>query len=120
MSYLHDHTQANSFILELSHQKNGVLMPKFYWGKWNDHVVVTEGESATKVIDTLKANGQVLPDYVIFGENVNLENRINTFKNSVKSINYETTIEPSILDQVMHWLNPVNVNQTYYIYRVQY
>jgi fermentation-respiration switch protein FrsA (DUF1100 family) len=120
MSYLHDYTQANSFMLELSHLKNGVLMPKFYWGKWNDHVVVTVGESAKQIIHTLKASGQAMPEYVIFGENVNLENRINAFKSSVKAITYETTIEPSKLDQVMHWLNPVNVNQTYYIYRIEY
>lgn len=120
MTYLHEHTQANTFMLELSHLKDGVLMPKFYWGKWNDHYVVKEGASAAMVIDTLKAGHYPLPEYVIFGENVNLENRLTNFKSAVKNITYQTTIEPSVLDKVMHWLNPVNVNQTYYIYKVEY
>lgn len=120
MSYLHDHTNANTFMLELSHLKSGVLMPKFYWGKWNDHYVVKEGASAAMVIDTLKAGHYPMPEYVIFGENVNLEARVAEFKKAVKSLHYEKTIEPSLLDKTMHWLNPVNVNQTYYIYRVEY
>ena len=30
---------------------------------------------------------------------------------------FETSIEPGMMDKLLHWLNPINANQNIYIYR---
>jgi hypothetical protein len=58
-----------------------------------------------------------LPQYVIFVEDLDLENRVTHMKNYFPDLQYVYEIPPSILDKVMKKLNPANKNETFYIYK---
>jgi hypothetical protein len=50
-------------------------------------------------------------------ENINA--RVDTLRKRFPTLTYEATVEASLLDKALHWLNPLNDNQTAYIYRIK-
>ncbi|MDQ3048954.1 MAG: mannosyltransferase, partial [Bacteroidota bacterium] len=58
------------------------------------------------------------PNYVVFMQHENIEARVADLKKYFPRLTYEATIEPSYIDKLMHFLNPVNKNQTTYIYKI--
>jgi len=67
-------------------------------------------------INSLKKEDQ--PNYVIFLEEKDLDVRVKKFKETFPSIEFEATIEPSLMDKVFHYLNPVNRKELCYIYKI--
>ncbi len=65
-----------------------------------------------------KNSDKGLPRFVLFFEDNNLNNRIVAFRKIFPNIKEETVIEPGFIDKLVHWLNPVNANQTIYIYKI--
>lgn len=55
--------------------------------------------------------------FVLFYSDENLEVRVDSMKKEIPSLVYETTFEPGLIDDIMHKLNPVNRNETIYLYR---
>ena len=62
-------------------------------------------------------NDSHYPRFVIFYGPEHLEQRIENLKKLLPDIVYETTIEPGFIDELLYRANPVNANQTIYIYR---
>ncbi len=58
------------------------------------------------------------PDYVLFFEDKNLVRRIADVKTLFPKMEYETTITPGFIDDILFRLNPKNANQTIYIFKV--
>lgn len=118
MSYLYHKKDMNYYMVESSNTWNAVMMPLFYVGKWAKPYEVAGEFPAQVVFDSITKYHLPLPDYIIFSEADNIDQRVETIKQYVHGLKYEATIESSLLDKTMHVLNPVNVNQTYYIYKV--
>jgi hypothetical protein len=55
--------------------------------------------------------------FVLFYSDENLQARVDSMKKEIPSLVYETTFKPGMIDDVMHRLNPVNRNETIYMYR---
>lgn len=62
-------------------------------------------------------NPDWVPRFILFEENKNLDARIANMKKYFPNIEYETTIEPGFIDNLLYKLNPINANQTITIYR---
>ena len=120
MNYFRERGGVEYFVLETTHMWGSVLMPRFYHGVWNNYYTITQENSAKQLFDTLRAQHKPLPTHIIFAEPKELPIRMKRVKAQVKGLVYEKTVESSYLDRLMVWLNPVNVNQTYYIYRIEY
>ncbi|MES2559756.1 MAG: glycosyltransferase family 39 protein [Bacteroidota bacterium] len=118
MSYLYHKNDMKTYMVESSNTWNAVMMPLFYVGKWDKPYEIAGEFPAQMVFDSISRNHLPMPDYIIFSEAENIEQRVETIKKYVHGLTYEATIESSLLDKTMHVLNPVNVNQTYFIYKV--
>ena len=59
------------------------------------------------------------PSYVLFWQAENIKARVDTVKKRFPNLKYETTIDPSLIDKTLYWLNPFNDNHTAYIYRIE-
>ena len=118
MTWLSKKTDMKHFMVESSNSWSGVMMPLFYVGSWKQPYEVTGEHGSKEVFENIRAKNHPMPDYIVFSEAKNIAARVANIKTFVKGLKYEATIESSFLDKTMHFLNPVNVNQTYYIYKV--
>ena len=97
-----------------------LLPPLFYLGKWGSTIGVTKiapPDTALKIFNRMQPNER--PNYVIFMQAENINARVDSLRKRFPTLHYEATIEPSFIDKTMHFLNPVNDNQTTYIYKIR-
>jgi hypothetical protein len=59
------------------------------------------------------------PNYVVFMQAEHINERVDSLRKRFPTLHYEATIEPSFIDKTMHFLNPLNDNQTTYIYKIR-
>jgi len=123
----------SSLLIEDSNRNSPSFSPLYYLGQWvpvyllGKEVVIEDpcegvGDSRYfkgiesiqyfKCLDSLK-----LPDFVLFCGNKNLEERVSYVKQMFPRLQPETEVEPGFIDQVMFKLNPINNNQSIYIYK---
>lgn len=122
MLYLYGKNDTKTICVEESIHDCVTLPPLFYLGKWG-HVFDVSG---SRTIDTLlcdmqkTANKEDLPQYVLFNQDDDLQNRIAAFKKYFPNITFEAEIKPGFIDALLHRLNPHNANFTTYIFRIHY
>jgi len=121
MSYLYGKGDSNNFLIEDGTKESDFLIPPlYYYGKWPSVYGITKlntADSALKYYNSLSENDK--PTYVVFWKAENIENRVTALKKCFPHLNYEATIEPSLIDKTLFWLNPKgNDNQTAFIYRL--
>ncbi len=58
-----------------------------------------------------------MAEYVVFVENINLEERVNRVKEIFPNLEFETYIEPSLADKLLKKMNPENKNEDFYVYK---
>lgn len=119
MSYLRERGDVHAYIVETGNSWGSIPMPRFYLGKWCDRYMITKAEPA----DVLKTEFSKHPDwtkpnYVLFLDEVEMSQRIQAFTKHFGPITLVKQVEPSLLDQIMTWLNPVNENQRTFIYAI--
>ncbi len=120
MNYLSAKVDLKNFILETSNSDETILMPRFYLKKWINFYSLKKSDSLdTFARNLITKSISEHPNYIVFGESENLENRLAKIQKHFNDVTFETTIQPSYLDKIMHWLNPYgNENQTYFIYKL--
>jgi hypothetical protein len=119
MYYLYHQKNAGAFVLEQSTKESNLFMPVYYAGKWNKQYNMNTTTPAESVYFIAK-NTNEWPTHVLFFEDDHLPTRIANFKKYFPHIKYETTIEPSFTDKLMHTLNPINANYKATIYSIDY
>ena len=119
MSYLSTLPDYNNMIIESSHKWDYLMPPKYYLGSWKDYWYTHKKMKAEKVAELVKtAPDSLQPNYIVFMEEVHLEERLETFQTGYgKEIELVKIIEPSNIDKLLHWLNPNNDNQTARVYK---
>lgn len=118
MTYLSKYNALNHFLIEDS-QKNVLRFPpQFYLKKWIHYDVLMSDDNFEDFVSTKNwtANNNE-PGFVLFFQPDNLESRVDRMKTVFPQLVLETTIEPGMIDKLIHWLNPINDNQKIYIYR---
>lgn len=120
MSYLCKKGDSSSFMIEDGTKEDSFLIPPlFYYGKWPSVVGINKtftADSALKYYNQLPDSEK--PTYVIFWKAQDIEARVDTLKKRFPNLVYDATIEPSFIDKTLYWLNPMNDNQTAFIYKL--
>ena len=108
------------YILIADEASNPELFPRFYLGQWPGiYDTFIGNENTVTMIERIaaKKTAQQYPRFILFtGSKMNSQSVIRARK-SFPFLVYETTIEPGLVDKLMHWLNPINVSRNVYIYR---
>lgn len=96
-------------------------MPQFYAGQYTKCIYeIHRDDEIGSVAERVRAEGKC-PNYGIFFGPKALERKEKLEQALQQPLRYETTIEPSFLDDVFYKLNPrYNKNQTIYIYSIEW
>ena len=118
MTYLSRYKDIHVILLEDSNHSSAKMMPQFYLGQWVEVISKTDkGFSWYSPLPVIDSSNMIQSRFVLFFEDTNLENRVKDIKKELPSLEYETTVKPGFIDDVMYRLNPVNLNQTIFVYR---
>ncbi|MFM2047620.1 MAG: hypothetical protein RI955_166, partial [Bacteroidota bacterium] len=119
MLYLRSKGDVKNLIIENSNRDESMMSPMFYLAKWVKDYPITNAEpldSSYKKI--LQMPDSILPNYIVFYQAENLEQRLEATKRNFK-VQFETKVEPSFIDDFMHRINPSNKNAQTFIYKIQ-
>ena len=95
------------------------MPPLFYYGKWFSVCGITKNFNADSALYYYNYKASQKPNYVLFVQTENINARVDTLRKRFPTLTYEATIDASLLDKTLHWLNPLNDNQTAYIYKIK-
>lgn len=120
MTYLYHQNDTTGFIIEDSNKENDILLPPlYYYGTWFHTIGINKtynADSALVSYNQLPENEK--PKYMVFWQAEHIESRVDSTRKRFPKLRYEATIEPSLIDKTLFWLNPLNDNQTAFIYRI--
>ncbi len=120
MYYLYQHNVQHDFWIEDSNKENNWQQPpRFYYGKWYSDFGITKtwtADSALTLYNQLPLKFR--PNYLIFFQAENIQAREDSTRKRFPRLKLETIIQPSFIDKTLHFLNPLNDNQTSYIYQI--
>jgi hypothetical protein len=119
MSYLKNKSNTTLVVDDMNHE-TATLMPMFYLNHWHSVLYASLKHPYTHV-DSMKniyiKNGNPLPEYVVFLENENLQQRVDSMNKFFPVLKLDSIVEPGFIDKVMHYLNKHNKNQVVIIYK---
>lgn len=121
MCYIAKQKDCTCLIIEDSNREDDFVMPPLYYlGKWE----TTFGISRVFTPDSVlfyynKTLPHKRPNYVVFMQAENISARVDSLRKRFPTLKYKATIQPSFIDKTMYFLNPVNDNQTTYIYKIE-
>ena len=120
MTYLAAQGDVNSVAIEDTNRDDFTMPPLFYLQKWGHVFGITNIYPPAQFSkEYYERSPKDRPNYVVFMENDNIEKRVADLKSFIPTLTYQATIEPSSIDKLMFWLNPMNNNQTSYIYKIK-
>lgn len=94
------------------------MCPLFYLGQWpHCWQELTNGNTAALIRSLGQSPKDLQPRFILFTGKKDLQNRVVDARKSFPFLVYETSIEPGMIDNLLHWLNPHNKNKTVYIYK---
>lgn len=123
--------EVTSIIIDDTGRRETMMMPVFYAGKAINTLTISNWDSTDVELqkpysyiqvchsrDILADSSKVsTPQYVVFVEPINLEQRIELMKAYYPNLSKEGEVKPSVVDKVMKTLNPNNKNEDFYIYK---
>jgi hypothetical protein len=121
MCYIAKKKDCVRLIIEDSNRWDDFTMPpQYYLGNWSSTIGVTGIYTPDSVLAFYnKTPLAERPNYVVFMQAEHITARVDSMRKRFPTLHYEATIEPSFIDKTMFFLNPVNDNQTTYIYKIR-
>lgn len=116
MQYLQHYPNLDVILAEDLNRNSANMLPRYYSKQWMQLLYKSKSGVRSYMADSLPCKPSDA-SFVLFYSNENLDNRVDSMKIEIPSLQYETTIKPGFVDVVMHKLNPMNRNETIYIYR---
>jgi hypothetical protein len=122
MTYL-SHKKVQTIIVDDSNNSGVIMPPLFYMRKFQSNdwgvIPITKSHPLNEALIEVNAlDKKNYPNYAIFWGPDNLQTRVDSLKKYFPTLHYEATIEPGLIDIIVHYMNPVNDNQTTYIYKI--
>jgi hypothetical protein len=117
MEYLARYQPLKCVLLEGTATNAPKQMPMFYSRQWFYQLEMNNHDNADTLSFFLARVPHVEPRFVLFFANEQMPQRIRQAKEQMPGLVYETTIEPSFIDKVLHWMNPYNANETIVVFR---
>ncbi len=118
MTYLSRYPGIDFVLFDDTFRHEVLIPPSYYYGeKLNVYSI-----SSTHPVDSLKAQLEVYgkakyPRFVLLFQDKEITQRLDRIREILPNLEYETRIEPGLVDRILYRLNPVNANQTVFIYR---
>jgi hypothetical protein len=120
MCYIASKKDCVRIIVEDSNLDDFTMPPQYYLQNWTSVYGITKKFTPdSMLIHYSKLSLKERPNYVVFMQAEHINERVDSLRKRFPSLKYVTTIEPSFIDKTMHYLNPVNDNQTTYIYSIE-
>ncbi len=118
MYYLSRYPDLKCILLEDIYKREPDMPPLFYLGQW----IVVLNVCEKYPIDSLqtklhKWGAEWNPRFALFFDDKDINRRVASVKTVLPDLEYETTIKPSFIDDLLYRMNPNNTNQTVVIYR---
>ncbi len=120
MYYLYGKKDLQNFMVEESYRDNVTQTPYFYTGRWNfSPKEISKSHTLYQSYLEIKTDPKIMdhPNYVFFFGTDHFNERLAAFTKMYPLTTYQATIEPSWLDKLICKLNPVNRNETVYVYK---
>lgn len=118
MSYLKQYEGIKNIMIEDVNQRVIRFPPLFYMKQWPHTYFFMKGNNYEELNRWLDwENPDRVPAFVLFYQPDDLEARVDSLKQFMPGLVFETYVKPSIMDRFIHWLNPVNANESIFIYR---
>lgn len=117
MNFLHSRQDVNAILVETS-DADAQLLPLFYLGKKVPIYNMTRYMPVDSVRSELMSKTR--PNYLVMMNIKRMEERQKRLRALFPKLEKITEIQPGLMDQVLHFLNPRhNVNQRCVIYRIE-
>jgi hypothetical protein len=119
MYYLYHQKDLQNYMVEESFRDNVPQLPYFYANRWNFHPMEIDDKMSLyqAYLGHIHDSLVYQPNYVLFFGSDKIDQRVAAFKKAFPTTTYKTTIEPSYIDLLVCKMNPVNRNETVYIYK---
>lgn len=118
MIYLQNYPETTYFLTEDINSNVLRFPPLFYAGNWPEYDYLLESDSPQNLAKTKSWNQtENQPQFVFFFQDKDLQKRVDSMKEILPTLEFETTIYPGNMDRFIHWLNPINANEKIHIYR---
>ncbi|MCB0793148.1 MAG: glycosyltransferase family 39 protein [Flavobacteriales bacterium] len=109
---------VSGMIVEDSVEGDPPMMPLYYLGQWHLANIPYDGRRPTDLESLVRGlPDRHFPNTVVFIGPENMDQRIQAMERLVGPLQLVTKAEPGFVDRVVHWLNPVNRNETIGLYR---
>jgi len=120
--YYLSHKQDISGIFLAGGKLGTIQPPLFYLNKYGTPVYpIKSTDTLSKFAEPFMIGKLTIPDFIIFFGNEDLGRRVMDFQKVFdKKLLLEKEIEPSIVDNLLYYLNPkFNVNQAAFIFKIE-
>lgn len=118
MRYLASREDLTYYIIEDSNTDKITMLPQFYLDKWTAVMRIRADQSPEWVYKQMEGwSPGAKPNYILFLGAQDLEKRVKASEEYF-DLTFETTIEPSAMDKLLHKLNPNNKNEAIAVYRI--
>ncbi|MCC7302001.1 MAG: glycosyltransferase family 39 protein [Bacteroidia bacterium] len=120
MSWLGKQEDFVSYVIEDSNHSKITMLPDFYSGKGYSSWRIMSDIPATWVHEQLMfLPRQERPNYMLFMFEERVQERMDSVQNYFK-LEPVTAIEPSLMDHILHRLNPYNKNEKIVICKIKW
>ncbi len=115
MAYLAKYKLIRVIVAEDSNRSSAQMLPRYYSGQWMQALYKSNEGVRSYMADSIPCR---IADasFVLFYSDENLQSRVDSMKKEIPMLEYEMTFYPGFIDNIMHRLNPVNRNETIYMY----
>ncbi len=109
-------TDVRGIIVEDTAEQDPPMLPQFYLGRWEvAQQVLTDPQADIRAMATAPGP-EHRPNVVLFIGTEDLDARLARMQAALGPMHPIGRAEPGLLDRVVHWLNPVNRNETISLY----
>lgn len=109
---------VKGIVVEDTAEGEAPMPPLYYWGKWDATVVPWTDPAQDLATELDRYTDEYRPDVVLFFGLEDLDRRVAKATLAMGPLREVARAEPGLVDKVVHWLNPVNRNETIVIARV--
>lgn len=118
MYLLRDAGDVRGLVIEDTHEQDPPMPPLFYLGKW-DVLQIPYTDTIVALGPLVESAGARKPDIVLFFGVEDLDRRMAHVAEQVGPLQEIGRATPGLVDRIVHWLNPVNRNETIVLTRIQ-
>jgi hypothetical protein len=116
MAYLQKYQGIKVMVAEDTNNNSAQMLPRYYSGQWMQALYKSKTELRSYASDSIPCSISEA-SFVLFYSDENLQNRVDSMKKEIPALVFEKTFNSGLIDNIMHRLNPVNRNETIYMYR---